>query len=54
MYLLLGDVNGLVNDDPDSGLPAAGVCGGAFVRHVVGRVGQQAVQGQVPDGIGRP
>lgn len=49
-HLLLGDVDGPVHDEPGGGLPAAWVCGGAVVGHVVVRARQEAGQGQVADG----
>ena len=51
-HLLPGDVDGLVDEDPDGGLPAARVRGAALVRHVVLRVRQQRAHGQVADGRG--
>lgn len=38
-YLLLGDINGLIKDDPDGGFPAARVRGGALVSQVLLSVG---------------
>lgn len=34
-YLLFRDIDGLIEDDPDRRLPAAGVCGGPFIRQVL-------------------
>lgn len=42
-YLLLGDVDGPVKDDPDRSLPAARMRGGALVRHVLLRLWQEAM-----------
>ena len=41
LYLLFGDVDGLVNDDPRDCLEAGRRRGGAVVRHVVIRVWQE-------------
>jgi hypothetical protein len=46
-YLLLGDVDGFVEDDPDGSLPASRVRGRALVGHIVVRVRQQAAQRQI-------
>ena len=46
-YLLTGDVDRLVEDDPRRGLPAAGVRRRSLVGHVVIGLGQQTVQRHV-------
>lgn len=48
-YLVFGNINGLVKDDPDGGLPASRMRRGALVRHEALRVRQEAPQGQVLD-----
>lgn len=51
-HLLFGDIDGLINYDPDGALPAARMRRGALIGDVVIRVRQQRPHGYVSDGRG--
>jgi len=52
LYLLTRDVNGFVVNNPRSRFPAARVRGGTLVCHVVVRLRQESVKGNMPQ-VGR-
>jgi len=51
-HLLFGDIDGLINYNPDGALPAARMRRGALVGDVVIRVWQQRPHGYVSNGRG--